>query len=189
MKMKLTNSFVLVAVILLALTLSGCGSSMMTRVARMDAPSDGYALVSFVRPSVFGGAIKFGLWDSDKFIGILTAKSVVQYKVKPGKHLFIARAENWSYVEADLAAGKHYVIVGRVFPGVWKARVGMDPANSPEETRADVTKFVNRLNPIGVMEGTREPYESARVDHVKKAIDKFQAGEVKYATLSADAGI
>ena len=189
--MRKDTKKMLIAAVLLAglLSLGGCGSHVMTRAARMDAPESGYALVSFVRPSIFGGAIRFGLWDGDEFIGVLTAKSVVQYKARPGRHLFLARAENWSFVDATLEAGKHYVIVGKVFPGVWKARVALVPAASPEETRADINKYVNRLNPIKAVEETKEAYAAKRRDQVRQAVEKFKAGEVKYATLPAGAGV
>ncbi len=187
---KARNTVVFMMVALLAgASLNGCGGSIMTRTARIDAPDSGYALVSFVRPSMFGGAIRFGIWDGDEFIGVLTAKSLIQYKARPGRHLFIARAENWSYVDANLEAGKHYVIVGKVFPGVWKARVGMDPADTPEETRADINKYVNRLTPMKAPEEARDAYAAPRLEHVRRAIEKFEAGEVKYATLSADSGV
>jgi len=52
----------MLAALIAGLLLNGCGSSIITRHARIDAPDSGYALVSFVRPSTFGGAI-IPVWD------------------------------------------------------------------------------------------------------------------------------
>ena len=105
----------------------GCASPMMQPTERLANPDPERALVTFLRPSYFGGVITFGIWDSDAFVGVLTAGSYIEYLVKPGSHLFMTRAENWSYVKADLEAGKRYDILAKVFPGVWKARIAFDP--------------------------------------------------------------
>ena len=123
----------LLAVTALLGLLTGCGSSLMTRVPTIEKPDSGRAMVTFFRPSAFGGAIKFSAWDGDRFIGILTARSYVQYQTNPGRHLFMARAENWSYVEADLQAGRHYYIIARPMMGAWKARVALDPVGQHED--------------------------------------------------------
>jgi hypothetical protein len=58
----------------------------------------------------------------------------VQYLAKQGEQLFLARAENWSDVKADLEAGKQYFIIGKVFSGVWRARVAFDPVTKGDGT-------------------------------------------------------
>jgi hypothetical protein len=170
-------------------SLTGCGSDIFTPAKLVDGPERGYALVSFIRPSILGARTRIALWDGDEFIGILAARSVVQYKARPGHHVFIATAENWSYVDANLQAGKHYVVVGRVFPGAWKARVGLDPADNPGQTREAIDKYVKHLIPIMVPDDAKEKYAARRRDRVRRAVDKFNAGEVKYATLSAGSGV
>ena len=172
--------------LVLILLLSACGSSMMIKAKPMAIPENNDTIVTFIRPSVFGGAIKFGLWDSENFIGILTARAYVQYKTHPGEHLFIARAENWSYVKADLEPGKHYFILGKVYPGVWKARVGLDPVNKNDNiTQAQIDNWLNGLTPTTVIPEKADSYAGPRVSHVKSAIEKFKAGEVKYFELKA----
>ena len=87
------------------LILSGCASSVMMNTQRMDSVGSDYALVTFARPAVFfGDGISFGIWDEENLVGVLTAGSFIQYKTKPGKHIFMARAENWSILNADLRA-------------------------------------------------------------------------------------
>jgi hypothetical protein len=169
------------------LLMSGCASSLMTKVPPMDAPDDRHAVVTFVRPSFFGGAIQFGIWDSEKFVGILSAGSYVQYLAEPGEHLFLARAENWSYVKADLQGGKKYFILGKVFPGVWKARVAFDPITKDDgTTRAQIDEWIAELKPTGVIPEKFDNYVKPRISHVKEAVSDFRSGNAKYEVLQAD---
>ncbi len=171
---------------LFSISAAGCGTPVMRDTTTVHQVSQEYALVTFVRPTGFGGAIKFGLWDSDKFIGILNAKRVVQYKAAPGEHLFLARAENWSYVRANLEAGKQYVIVGKVFPGVWKARVALSPVTKTTETdQATIDNWL-RGTPSEIIPEQLASYESQRQAQVRDAMANYQAGEVKFEILEID---
>jgi len=184
---KRRNSLRLAFVLVLILLVSGCGSSMMIKAKPMAVPENNDVVVTFIRPSVFGGAIKFGLWDSENFIGILTAKSYVQYKTHPGEHLFIARAENWSYVKANLEPGKQYFILGKVFPGVWKARVALDPVNKNDNiSQKQIDNWLNGLTSTAVIPEKADSYAKPRLSHMKAAIEKFKAGDVKYIELKAE---
>jgi len=185
--LKRRNYFRLTFVLVLILFLWGCGSSMMIKAKPIAIPENNDAIVTFIRPTMFGGAIKFGLWDSENFIGILTAKSYVQYKTHPGEHLFIGRAENWSYVKADLAPGKQYFIIGRVMMGVWKARVALDPVNKNDNvSQAQIDNWLNGLRPTTVIPAKIDSYAKPRIPHMKAAIEKFKSGEVKYFELKAE---
>jgi len=184
--LKRGNNLRLAFVLVFILFVSGCGSSMMIKADPVAFPENNEVLVTFIRPSVFGGAIKFSLWDSENFIGILTARSYVQYKTHPGEHLFLARAENWSYVKADLEPGKQYFILGKVYPGVWKARVGLDPVNKDDNiSQAQIDNWLNDLRPTTVIPGKADSFAEPRIPHVKSAIDKFKAGDVKFNELKA----
>ena len=91
---KLGFRFTLVLLLLVPAILSGCASSLMIRSESVLIPGPNYAVVNFLRPSSMGGAIKFGIWDKENIVGILTPKNYIQYKASPGEHLFITRAEN-----------------------------------------------------------------------------------------------
>ena len=80
--------------------LSGCVAAPM-RPAQFNAKAEPTeAIVSFVRERVYMGDGKHVyLWDGDTFIGTLSAGTLVQYRVAPGPHVFMASAENWSYVK------------------------------------------------------------------------------------------
>src|SRR5687767_6715547 len=100
------------------LLLVGCAAAPM-RPAQFKATAEpAQATVTFVRESVWmGDGIHLYLWDGDTFIGTLSAGTLVQYRVAPGPHVFMANSENWSYVKADLQPGKSYFIKANMFPG------------------------------------------------------------------------
>ena len=165
----------------------GCGTPIMRDTTTIHQPSPEYALVVFVRPTAFGGGIKFGLWDGDQLIGILNAKRIVQYKATPGEHLFLARAENWSYLKANLEAGKRYIVVGKVYPGVWKARVGLSPVTKSSDTdQATIDGWLASGTPSEVIPEQYESYQTPRQPQVNEAIAEFEAGEVEFEVLEAD---
>ena len=188
MKRQTTFSRIIVALFALIL-LSGCGSSMMTKVPAIAGPGSSHALVTIMRPSAFGGAIKFGTWDGDKFMGILTARSYIQYKAAPGEHLFMARAENWSGVNASLQAGRHYFIIARPQMGAWKARVNLDPVSKDEYNATQIDNWLARLNPIGVIPETIDAYVNPRLAQVKVAVKNFKNGQAAATTLNPEDGI
>ena len=168
---------------------TGCASTMMTRTSMIAAPPEGKAIVTFVRATMFGGAIKFGIWDSDKFVGILTAKSYVQYAAEPGEHIFMARAENWSYVKANLEAGKQYYIMGNVFPGAWKARVALAPVKKADFAKPGemekIGKWMKELSPTTPVASMVESYSSPRLTQVRQSVEEFKKGKVTYGVLDA----
>lgn len=175
-----------VVAVFIAVALSGCASSMMIRSDTVLDPGPDYALVNFLRPSSFGGAIKFGVWDGDAFVGVLTPKNYIQYKASPGEHLFMARAENWAVIKANLAAGKTYYILGEPRMGAWKARVALTVAD-PKDPK--IGKWMKSLRPTMVDPAKREEYVSERVEDVRKAVTNVQNGTAAFETMTEADGI
>jgi len=174
--------FILLAIA--AFTLSGCASTIMQQVEPVSLePLSDKALVTFMRPSYFGGAIQFGIWDSENFVGVLSAGSSIQYLADPGEHVFLARAENWSYVKAELEGGKQYYIIGKVFPGIWKARVALDPVNVGDEDAEKVAMWLGKLKPTAVMPDKLEAYVTPRTEQVKAAVAEIDNGKTKFGVL------
>lgn len=190
MKKQKKKTFKNVQLLVLLLTLvffSGCASHHMVQVPSMGPPDNQHAMVTFLRPSFFGGAIQFGIWDSKNLVGVLSAGAYIQYLTKPGEHLFLARAENWSYVKANLQAGRSYYIMANVFPGVWKARVALSPvkANDPI-TNGQIDEWLNTLKPTAFIEERRQRYIQPRIGHVQRAIGDFTNGNAQYHLLDAN---
>ena len=172
--------------VLVFLTLAGCASSMMQPADRQPAPTSSEALVTFLRPSYFGGAIQFGVWDGDRFVGILEPGSYIQVLLPEGEHVFLSQAENWSYVHADLEAGRQYFILAKVFPGIWKARVAYDPIRRDDpQTNEEIARWLSELKPIGVIEAKVNAYTAPRLDQVRQAVADFRDGAVQSERLDA----
>ncbi|MBU0675992.1 MAG: hypothetical protein KJ950_15255 [Proteobacteria bacterium] len=187
--MKKKIGLQIIAGLFFILQLTGCGSSIMTRVPTIEKPDAGMALVTVMRPSLFGGGIKFSLWDGENFQGILTAKSYIQFQATPGKHMLMARAENWSGVDAELQAGRHYYVIARPIMGAWKARVALDPVSRDQYNEGQVEKWMKGLTPTAVIDGKGENYAAPRLEQVRTAISNFNNGQAKSMPLSAADGI
>ncbi len=183
------KKLLLIGVCFTLVFLAGCKSSIMTTVQPVSVSGidENTALVTFVRPSSYGNAIQFGVWDSEHFVGVVSANSYVQYKTSPGKHLFLARAENWSCVEADLEAGKSYVIITAVRMGAWKARVALEPVTRTGKISDEkINKWLTGLNATAVDPAQVESYTAARIEHVRKAIENIRQGKATCKTLSVE---
>jgi hypothetical protein len=119
------------ALALIAL-LGACASAHMTEVPEgqwVTKPTPDKALIYFIRPTSFGGAIQATIFDDDTYIGTVSANTHVAYMAAPGPHMFMIVGENADFMQANLNAGKTYY--ARVQPrmGVWKARFSLVPQN------------------------------------------------------------
>ncbi|MFC1523190.1 hypothetical protein ACFL6N_00220 [Thermodesulfobacteriota bacterium] len=175
--------------ILLLLLVTGCSRSMMTRSDTIVQPDAGYALVTFVRQSSFGQMIKPVIWDRDKFVGILAARSYIQYKCPPGKHLFLAQAKNWAYITADLSAGKHYFIIAKAMPRIWEGRVALAPVKPDSASHLTTDKWLQGLSAARVIPEKVNRYEKKHRFDVRRAIEQFEVGEVEFSILESTDGI
>jgi hypothetical protein len=124
--------------------LSSCaGSSSFMKPSTERAPlMKDKAVVRFMRPSSFGFAININVLDKEKTIGNSVAKSQFDYSTDPGRHLFIASAENQDYLEADLEAGNFTTFSRTSTPesGVRVLHLSRSPGGRSTGTRCRNTK-------------------------------------------------
>ena len=130
---------------LLALLMVSCGGKYMIKSEPLPKPSEGKALVNFVRPSFFGKAVEATIWDSETLIGWIYGQQAFQYECEPGKHLFISWSEYKSPVEAELLPGRVYYIVLRTRMGGWRARIHQIPVNPNHELWQDALTWSKTL--------------------------------------------
>lgn len=107
------------------------------------APSD-KAVVYFVRSSSLGALINFTYFDSAMAIGRFNGPKFMRYECEPGHHLFWARSENKDFVNADLEAGKIYVIDVIPVMGAIKAGVMLSPINSGDYKLKRIQKLLTK---------------------------------------------
>ena len=170
----------------LALLAACAGSSDYMKEAPPPSfePVAGMATVHFLRPSGYGSSINFQIWDRDRFLGLAQAKCYFMVQLPPGKHLFIATAENKVGVTADLAAGKRYFVLLEARMGGLRARAAMTAVmkgseewDTVESTRADLYYVVP-------LEKEIRGWESAHRDEATKLVTFFETAPDREKYLS-----
>jgi hypothetical protein len=174
-----------IAVVLAVGFLTGCASEYMIQTKPMAVAEADFAIVNFIRPSSFGGAIKFGVWDSDNLIGVLTPQKCIQYKASPGAHIFMIRAENWGIIKAKIAAGKTYTIIAEPRMGLMKANVHMEVIK-PKDAR--LAKWMKGVEYVMVDPAKHDAYVKERADDARKAAQKAEAGTAAFDLMSPEDG-
>lgn len=192
--------------ILLVAGLTGCQSSLMVRSPANTAaptPAPGKALVVFMRPSSFGGAIQSSVYDThdsaDEFIGIVSSKDKIGYQAEPGDHLFMIIAENADFMIAHLDAGKTYYALIKPRMGVWKARFSLIPihndAGAQYSTHSeDFADWLSATSWTSLGPQAKQWYSehasdirAKKIDYMQKW-DKASAQQKEELTLKADDG-
>jgi hypothetical protein len=174
-----TISITLCATVLL---LAGCAAAPMRPTQFNAAAEPRQAIVTFVRESVWmGDGIHLYLWDGESFIGTLSAGTLVQYRVAPGPHVFMANSENWSYVKADLQPGKHYFIKANMFPGFATARSALTPVPNTDER---IKTWPTKLKVVEVVPETKGKYVTEQTSKALTALQGFKDGKVGFAEMT-----
>ncbi len=107
------------------------------------APSD-QSVVYFVRAKSMGSLVNFTFFDGKKAIGKFSGRKFFRYQCEPGKHLFWARSENRSFVEAELVAGKSYMIEAVPKMGGLKAAVKLVPVEADVHDLKKIKKVFSK---------------------------------------------
>ena len=172
-----------------AAAIVGCSTPMRKTTPRRDPVGRDAALVNFVRPRIFfGDGQSFDLWDGEKFIGVISAGSMIQYRTQPGNHVFMLRpisgSEDWSYVKANLAGGKQYFVKVNVrFSGSGWFGV----ANAKEDDRTEI--WLTKLQPMETVPEELDSYLLKRVGEAKEALRNFFDGRATYVELHPEDGM
>ena len=106
-------------------------------------PEAGKALLVFMRPSSYGGAVQATIYDDTTYIGTISANTKIAYQADPGPHMFMVIGESADFMQADLKAGKTYYARVSARMGFWKARFSFNPENGgtpPEELNRWLTE-------------------------------------------------
>ena len=146
-------------------------------------PSEGKSLVYFVRTSGMGFAINFKYFDGEKYLGKFNYGKYMAYECEPGKHVFWAAAENKSVLEAELEAGKVYIINAEVRMGILYAEVELLPFDNNPNNYKNIKKYDNKkklvLNSIAEQKEYIPNNEEVKNEEkdleslIKNAIEKY----------------
>lgn len=165
--------------------LAGCAASSKymkptTRRPLARPPAD-RAVVVFMRPSEFGSAVPFQLFDGRKrFIGDALPATYWEVVVEPGEHWFYAMAENAGVLHARLAAGRRYYVVVRPYMGLWSARVELTALAPRSVDWPKRDEWLQSANPQMVDQRGGQAELDANAPDVNEAI--ADAGEIWRST-------
>jgi len=103
-----------VSLFIFIIGLTGCaGLGNMKEVEFQAKAKPDMATVNIVRRAVLlGDGGKVEAWDGDKFIGTLSAGTLLQYETKPGVHTFMVYESGffWGVAKGELKSGKSYYL-------------------------------------------------------------------------------
>jgi hypothetical protein len=116
-----------ITIFFLSFTLVNAQDKKDKNKQEIKKPSEGKALVYFIRPNSTAFLVEFKVFHGDKFLGKIASKSYLTYECEPGEQLFWASSENRDYIIADLDANKTYVIEIEPEMGAFVAGVSVKP--------------------------------------------------------------
>jgi hypothetical protein len=139
----------LISVFSLVFLLSGCASTTQYVKAPIDnntgesMNNETMAQIYVLRPSSFGSAITFKIYQGERFIGELGPKSYLSWQVDPANGAIdvISKAENYSVLSIAPKVGKTYYIKQKVKMGWIMARTDLELL-----TKEEALSMLKKLN-------------------------------------------
>lgn len=90
---------------------------------QLAQPTANRALVYIIRPQFLGMAVKFWAFMDDNFLAVTCGKKYTYALVKPGSHVFWAKAENVNAIRINVEAGRTYYLQQKVKMGAFRGGV------------------------------------------------------------------
>ena len=148
----------------------------ITKANEITPPSEGKAVVYFVRTSSTGILINFSYFDKDKFIGKFHGHGYFRYECEPGEHVFWAKSENRDFITANLEAGKIYFVEADAKMGGLKARVELMPVNPAQDKKLMniIEYMVNKRDPETFTADYLQTENEKWKDDIQKGLDRYQ---------------
>ena len=127
MQTAMRRATLVLALVGLATALEGCvrRSGLMSSTGPPGAavaPAAGKALVVFLRPSRYSGAVQAVLYDGDALVGISSVGTAINYQATPGRHQFMVVSDAADFLDAELGPDKTYFVLVTPEMGTWQAR-------------------------------------------------------------------
>lgn len=151
----------------------------------IDTTEKDMAVVYFIEMTekplvVFSGV---HIYDGHEPIGMVPLKYYLRYECSPGEHLFYSvRPENSYFVEANLLAGKIYIVEVLELPGVLLNQARIKPVNPTQKLFEieDYRKVVNRKRSKSFYRNVEKLNKIFLKRAEKNKQDKFQRQHNKY---------
>jgi len=146
---------------------------LASKAQEQDSLVNPKATVYFTRASSLGVLINFTIFDGDKAIGRFNGGKYMKYECEPGKHLFWARSENKSFVEAELLAGERYIIDVIPKMGAIKASVELVPVDKNNYKLKPIQKLLANKRAEYFSETDLENLQKEMEDVIKRGLEKY----------------
>jgi hypothetical protein len=88
----------------------------------------------------------------------------------------VATAENKVFLEADLAPGKVYYVITRIYPGAWKARVAFLPVTKGSELWEEVLKYEQELQKLQPDQEKLNAWEKENKEKIQSVLKAYESG-------------
>lgn len=142
-------------------------------------PAEGKSMVYITRTSSVAFLIGFQIFDSKKYLGTLNAGKYIVYECDPGKHIFIAKSENADFIDAELEAGRIYIIDAVPQMGIMVAQVDLVPLDKNskryEKSKKSIFKLIGKKSGIEVKtEDYAEDSDADEESSPSKTLAKFE---------------
>jgi len=166
-------------VILISIAGSILGQTQVDSLG-MVKPGEGKCMVYITRRATAAMLVKFKIYDGDTYLGKLGHGKYFAYECDPGEHVFIAKGENTSYLDANLEAGKTYIMDAQVKTGIMSARVSLEPFIDKdhkkfEKERKKFLEFVVKKKGEILLESDDEGEDDKTEDSTpNKMLEKFR---------------
>ena len=148
-----------------------------------ETNADEKATVYFVRASSLGAVINFALSDGEQVIGRINGMKYMRYECEPGKHLFWARSENKSFVEAELEPGKTYLIDVIPQMGGIKAGVALMPVDKSNYKLKRIQKLVSKKEPVSFDANELAKLQSKFTEVIERGMSRYEKRKAKDGTI------
>lgn len=161
--------------LLALLACAGCtaSSDYMLRPATpvVPKPRPDSALVVFIRPSSYAASIATTILDDKgRFLGDSLPASYFAAHVPPGKHLFIAWAENTAALQAMLAPGRTYYVEVSPRMGMLSARMQLLALTPGSEDWGELGEWLRDCDLYLVDERRGQAYLQERSEDTRERI-------------------
>lgn len=185
--------FMTVASLCSCVKITGSSEYMANAEKPRIEPIKDKATVVFIRPTGQAWMNKFEIWDNDNFIGFAQSLSYFRHVCDPGKHLFIAVAENKTFLSAELNEGRIYYIITDARMGLFKARVELKPVKKDSDEMKNVNEWMEELQFINPVDDKRKEWEERAKTDTRAMISYYngltQDQKAEYGALITADGI
>ena len=137
-------------------------------------PAEGKTVVYFIRISSWGSLVDFAYFDRDKYIGKFNGRKYLRYECDPGEHLLWVRAENRDFVEANLEAGKIYLLEPVPQMGMMKAGAILQTIDMKDPSLKEKVMKVMAKPPVTATEEELAARAEKYKDEITKGLAKYK---------------